>query len=260
MHSGKLWKIKFSWCRLELKSSLWVFLDLLSAYLLAVYKDVQIFLPNLHLWQSDVPKDRSLRHWGMNDIRRLGIQPQPIHMQIAILALTLINSLWVHSFPVNKDLAAFEWSSTLSRERQRQRELVASFTVKPPQDIMQPPSCWPNPPCRCRTEPALVQGTRKRRQKKAALLFLIPSQQQKSSKGPWLNSVNDLRLSQSRAVCPLDPKNENGSYCSLTLPVFAYQQLPQSFAVVEWLHVKKAASWNSSLWNKQNDLKEKLRI
>lgn len=193
---------------------------------LAVHKDVKIFLPNVHLWQCDVPEDRSPRHWGMNDIKRPGIQPQPIHMQMASLALTLINSLWVYSFPVNKDLAAFEWSGTLSGERQRERELVANLTVKPPQDIMQPPSCWPNPPRRCRTEPALVQGTRKRKQKKAVLLFLIPSQQQKSSKAWWLNRVNDLRLSQSRAVCPVEPMNENGSCCCIALRVFAYQQCP----------------------------------
>lgn len=203
----------------------------LMADFLAAYKDALIFFPNMHLWQCDVPEDRSRRHWGMNDIKRPGIQPQPIHMQIASLALTLINSLWVHSFPVNKDLAAFEWSSTLSVERQRERELVANLTVKPPQDIMQPPFCWPNPPRRCRTEPVLVQETRKRRQKKAALLFLIPSQQQKSSKAPWLNSMNDLRLSQSRAVCPVEPMNENGSCCFIALPVFAYQQRPYSIAV-----------------------------
>lgn len=185
----------------------------------------------MHLWQCDVSEDRSLRLCGVNDIKRPGIQPQPIHMQIAGIALTLINSLWVHSFPVNKDLAAFEWSSTLSGERQRERELVANLTVKPPQDIMQPPSCQPNPPSRCRTEPELVQGRRKRGQKKAAFLFLIPSQQQKSSKTPWLNWVNDSRLSQSRAVCPVDPMNENGSCCSIALPVFAFQQRPYSNAV-----------------------------
>lgn len=73
----------------------------------------------MHLRQCDVSEDRSLRHCGVNDIKRPGIQPQPIHMQMDSLALTLINSLWVHSFPVNKDLAAFEWSGTLSGERER---------------------------------------------------------------------------------------------------------------------------------------------
>lgn len=84
-------KSEFPWCRL--KSLLWVFLATLMADFLAVYKDVKIFLPNMHLWQCDVPEDRSPRHWGMNDIKRPGIQPQPIHMQMASLALTLINSL-----------------------------------------------------------------------------------------------------------------------------------------------------------------------
>ncbi len=129
--------------------------------------------PLLVLWQSDVPEDRSLKLWGENDIKRPGIQPQPIHMQIASFALTLINSLWVHSFPVNKDLVAFEQSGTLRGERQREGELVANLTVKPPQDIMQPPPCCPNPPCRCKTENVLVQETRKWRQRKQHSCFLF---------------------------------------------------------------------------------------
>lgn len=95
-----------------------------------------------HLWQCDVSADRSLRRCTVNDIKRPGIQPQPIHMQMASLALTLINSLWVYSFPVNKDLAAFEWSRTLSGERQKERGLVADVTVKPPQDIMHSSMLW----------------------------------------------------------------------------------------------------------------------
>lgn len=203
------------------------------AYWMAVYNDVQIFLPYMHLYGSVMSlRTEAQGNCGVNDIKRPGIQPQPIHMQIASLALTLINSLWVHSFHVNKDLAAFEWSGTLSGERQRERELVANLTVKPPQDIMQPPSCRPNPAHRCRTEPALVQGRRKRRQKKSStLVSLIPSQQQRSSKTPWLNWVNDLRLSQSRAVCPVDPMNENRSCCSIALPVFAFSTVSNSIAV-----------------------------
>lgn len=127
----------------------------------------------MHLWQCDVSEDRSPRRCGVNDIKRPGIQPQPIHMQIASLALTLINSLWVHSFPVNKDLAACEWSSTLSGERQREKELVANLTVKPPQDIKQPPSCRPNPPRRCRTEPVQLRGTRKGDKRKRLSCFLF---------------------------------------------------------------------------------------
>ena len=189
----------------------------------------------MNLWQCGVSEDRSPRLCGVNDIKRPGIQPQPIHMQMASLALTLINSLWVHSFHVNKDLAAFEWSSTLSGERQRERGLVANLTVKPPQDIMQPPSCQPNPAHRCRTEPALVQGTSKRRQKKSSTLVSHSISAAKSSKAPWLNRVNDLRLSQSRAVCPVDPMNENGSCCSLALPVFAFVHSIAVLPITRWL-------------------------
>lgn len=126
-------------------------------------------------------------------------------MQMASLALTLINSLWVHSFPVNKDLAAFEWSGTLSGERQREREPVANLTVKPPQDIMQPPSCRPNPPRRCGTESAPVQGTRTRRQKKAALLFLIPSQLQKLLQNPMTELSEWLETEPVKSCVPSGP-------------------------------------------------------
>lgn len=236
---GAAWKLKplFS-----------VILALLLACFPAVYEEIQPFLPNMYPWQCAVSEDRSLRHCGVNDIKRPGIQPQPIHMQMASLALTLINSLWVHSFHVNKDLAAFERSGTLSRQRQRERGLVADLTVKPPQDIMQPPCCGPNPAHRGRTEPALVQGMRRRRQRKAALLFFIPSQQQKSSKTPWLNAVNDLRLSQSRAVCPADPMNENGSCCSIALHVFAFQQCQQHCRLTDCMLTTKSAT-AKSLWN-----------
>lgn len=158
----------------------------------------------------------------MNDIKRPGIQPQLIHMQIASLALTLINSLWVHSFPVNKDLDAFEWSSTLSGERER---TASKPYCKAPQDIMQPPSSWPNPPHRAGS------GTRteKRRHKRAVLLFFIPSQHQKFSKSPSPNWLNDSRLSQSRAVC-------------LVL-LFASQQRPPATSLL----TKKLLEWYIAL-------------
>lgn len=169
---------------------------------LTVYKDIQIVLPDMHLWQCDVSKDRSLRHCGVNDIRRPGIQPQLIHMQIPSLALTLINSLWVHSFPVNKDLAAFEQSSTLSGERHRERALVVNLTVKPPQDIMQPPSCQTNPPRRCRTEP--VHGTRKGGQKKSSALvsYSIPPQ---VLKNPMTELSEWLEIEPVKSCVPSGP-------------------------------------------------------
>lgn len=113
---------------------------------------------------------------------------------------------------------------------------MANLTVKPPQDIMQPPSCRPNPPSRCRTEPEPVQG---RRQKKAALLFLIPSQQKKSSRNPRRNPVKDWRLSQSRAVCPAEAVNEDGSRCSMALPVFGFQEGP-TVRHPQWEHPSPA--------------------
>lgn len=152
---------------------------------LRVYEDIQIVLSDMHLWQCDVTEDRSLRHCGVNDIRRPGIQPQPIHMQIPSLVLTLINSLWVHSFPVNRDLAAFEQSGTLSGERHSERALVVNLTVKPPQEIMQPPSCQNNPPCRCRT--TLLQGREKGDKRKQSSCFSFhPSPQKSNDWTEWM--------------------------------------------------------------------------
>lgn len=96
-------------------------------------------------------------------------------MQIAELAPSLINSLWVHGLPVNKDLGAFEWRRPLSGQRLRGRELGSNFTVKASQDTKQPPSRRPDPPDRNGTERAPLPQARKRRQRRAAPLCGAPS-------------------------------------------------------------------------------------
>lgn len=52
-------------------------------------------------------------------------------------------------------------------------ELVVNLTVKPPQDIMLPPSCRVNPPHRCWMESAPLEQQQKEDKENAALLFPV---------------------------------------------------------------------------------------
>lgn len=170
----------------------------------------------------------------MNDIKRAGTQPWSIHMQMASLALTLINSVWVHSFVVNKDLAACEWGVHWVGQRERERELVASLTVKPPQDIMQPPSCRPNP-CRCRTE--LLQGVRKKETKESSTLFFLILYEQQGPPKPhdqtWWMTRDWASQELHTQRTPWITKGQTAAHRYLYLPTSNIHTQLQPY----WLHI-----------------------